>query len=240
MIAEISMVFDVALAALLAVMIFYSVRLNKRIAMLRDGEGELQQMIAQFSESSLVAQESARKLKAAGTEAEFGVKAAVAKGMALRNDLEMMLDQAELLVDRLDDDRYRVTSAPAAARPAAQSNVPTSVPSNTRANNAPAGQPSDWDSDSATPDRSMIEREIAARAPQSSRNGPAPVGQTNVRDTNVKPFSPPIRSADEVVRAETGRAAPRGNNPGSENLEPRTEAERHLLDAIRAAKQGVA
>jgi len=239
MIADLSTVFDVALAGLLAVMIFYAVRLNKRIAMLRDGEGELQQMIAQFSESSLVAQESARKLKAAGTEAEFGVKAAVAKGMALRNDLEMMLDQAELLVDRLDDDRYRVTSAPAAMPPAAPTSHAPTQASEMRPNSMPAGQPSDWDSDNTPLDRTTIEREMAARAPMAARKGPAPVGQTNVRDTNVKPFSPPIRSADEVVRAETDRAAPRGNTPRAEQLEPRTEAERHLLDAIRAAKQGV-
>jgi hypothetical protein len=236
MIAELSTLFDVALAGLLAVMIFYAVMLNKRIAMLRDGEGELQQMIAQFSESSLVAQESARKLKAAGTEAEFGVKAAVAKGMALRNDLEMMLDQAELLVDRLDDDRYRVTSAPAAAPSASPSNNAPDL----RTNIASARPPSDWDADRAPLDRSAIEREMAARDPRPAGKGPAPVGQTNVRDTNVKPFSPPIRSADEVVRAESDHAAPRGNAQGSEQLEPRTEAERHLLDAIRAAKQGVA
>lgn len=99
-IADFSLVFDLVLAGLLAVMIFYAVRLNKRIAVLRDGEGALHQMIGQFSESSLVAQESARQLKAAGTEAEFGVKAAIAKGMALRNDLEIMLDQADLLVSR--------------------------------------------------------------------------------------------------------------------------------------------
>lgn len=212
-IADFSLLFDAALAALLAVMIFYSVRLNKRIAMLRAGEGEMQQMIAQFNESSLVAQESARQLKSAGTEIEFGVKAAIAKGMVMRNDLEMMLDQAELLVGRLDDDRYRVPAAPPAARQM----------------DPPPGGP--------MPDRAAIQRELAARTAS-----PAPA-QPAGRNPVVKPFSPPIRSADEVVRAQSGQSANRsadGIDNAPANLEPRTEAERHLLDAIRAAKQGVA
>lgn len=209
MIADISLLFDVALIALLAVMIFYSVRLNKRIALLRDGEGEMQQMIARFSESSLVAQESARTLKAAGTEAEFGVKAAIAKGMALRNDLEMMLDQAELLVERMDDDRYKVPAAPP-------------VSASSEASRAPLPQPD-------APKQSSLPREPA--------RPPAP--QAGLRENNIKPFSPPIRSADEVVRAETRPPEKNNDEPASAGLEPRTEAERHLLDAIRAAKQGV-
>lgn len=204
-IAGLSLLFDVALAGLLAVMIFYAVRLNKRIAVLRDGEGALQQMIGQFSESSLIAQESARQLKAAGTEAEFGVKAAIAKGMALRNDLEIMLDQADLLVARMDDDRYRVPPAPTANQA-----------SNVSANQTRAQS---FSSEPPTP-------APASAPPEVWREKPAPV-------SNVKPFSPPVRSADEVVRAT---AEP----PSSAALQPRSEAERHLLDAIRAAKEGVA
>lgn len=203
MIADISLLFDVALAALLAVMIFYAVRLNKRIANLRDGEGELQQMIAQFNESSLIAQESARALKAAGTEAEFGVKAAIAKGMALRNDLEKMLDQAELLVDRIDDERYKVPAAP---------------------------------------ERTLADDMQPAPSPRSEtpRSQPPAAPAMPTVDDNIKPFSPPIRSADEVVRAEAPTPAPGGEQQAAGALEPRTEAERHLLEAIRAAKQGVA
>jgi len=230
MIADISLLFDAALAALLAVMIFYAVRLNKRIAMLRDGEGEMQQMIARFSESSLVAQESARQLKAAGTEAEFGVKAAVAKGMAVRNDLEMLLDQAELLVDRLDD-QYRVPAAPPI------SGRPDPAP---RREMADRNTPDRDMKDRNMPDRTAIERELARHTSASAQEVASPVNQPDVRDREITAFSPPIRSADEVIRAETVRsdADMRDETPAS--LKPRTEAERHLLDAIRAAKQGVA
>ncbi len=221
MIADISLIFDAALATLLAVMIFYSVRLNKRIAMLREGEGELQQMVAQFSEASLVATESARRLKAAGTEAEIGVKAAVAKGMALQNELGKMLDQAELLVDRMDDDRYKVPVARSAAR-------------------QPDPEPARDTQDRYMPDRAAIEQEMADRNLTRGGNAAVSAPQTNFGDKGVQPFSPPIRSADEVVRAESAGTGTSANNRTPARPEPRTEAERHLLDAIRAAKQGVA
>jgi len=185
-IADISLLFDMTLAVLLAVMIFYAVRLNKRIAVLRDGEGALQKMIGQFSESSLVAQESARQLKAAGTEAEYGVKAAVAKGM---------------------DDRYRVPPAPA--------NIGSNVSANQVDERSFAPEP---------PRAAPSTQPSQASSSQPERFAPV---------SNVKPFSPPVRSADEVVRA-TAEA------PSSAPLQARSEAERHLLDAIRAAKEGVA
>lgn len=220
-IADLSLVFDLALAGLLAVMIFYAVRLNKRIAVLRDGEGALQKMIGQFSESSLVAQESARQLKAAGTEAEFGVKAAIAKGMALRNDLEIMLDQADLLVDRMDDDRYRVPPAPSASH---ASNDFGSQSVNRAANQAGTGS---FDPEPATDQRAPVQR-----APNHEPVPPTRP-QRPMTSSNVRPFSPPVRSADEIVRATAETSS-------TEALQPRSEAERHLLDAIRAAKEGVA
>ena len=186
----------------------------------------MQKMAAQFSEASLVANESARRLKAAGTEAEFSVKAAIAKGRALQNDLGKMIDQAELLVDRMDDDRYKVPVARSVAR--------QSEP-----------DPARDTGDRYMPDRAAIEREMADRNLTRGGTAAASSDQPKSGDRGVQPFSPPIRSADEVVRAEagtvaTGVAGAGGKDRTPARLEPRTEAERHLLDAIRAAKQGVA
>lgn len=186
-VADFSLIFDTVLAVLLAVMIFYAVRLNQRIALLRSQEADMQQMIAQFNESSVIAQESAQRLRSAGTEAEFGVKAAIAKGMALQNDLELLLDQAELLVDRMDDAR---TPTPPVSDPAP----------------APMPRPAE-----TFPTAAAAEEEAVS---------------------NIRRFSPPVRSADEVIRSET--PAPAEDAP----LQPRTEAEKQLLDAIRAAKEG--
>ena len=185
-VADFSLIFDVVLAVLLAVMIFYAVRLNQRIALLRNQEADMQQMITQFNESSAIAQDSAQRLRSAGTEAEFGVKAAIAKGMALRNDLELLLDQAELLVDRMDDARTQ----------------------------SPPPRPS------PTP------------APKPAETFPPAAAAEAESPSNIRRFSPPVRSADEVIRAET--PAPSEQVP----LQPRTEAEKQLLDAIRAAKEG--
>ena len=187
-IADFSILFDAVLAVLLAVMIFYAVRLNQRIVLLRNRESDMQEMIAQFNESSAIAQDSAQKLRAAGTEAEFGVKAAAAKAMALRNDLEALLDQADMLVDRIDG-----------------------------ADIAPR---------SPAPRHEPMPREAE---PPAREVEPTPRQE---QTATIRQFSPPVRSADEVIRAE----AP---TPGrSEDLQPRTEAEKQLLEAIRAAKEG--
>lgn len=200
-VSVLSMLFDVVLAALLAAMIFYAVRLNKRILMLRDRETELQDMIMQFNYSSTAAHASASALKSAGTEAEVGVKAAVAKATALRRDLELMIDQGNALCNRLD---YRAT-AEAQAEAAA------------RARRAPLPEPRD-----RAP-------EPRARAPEEAPPEPRTAPP---RAADVRPFMPPARSAADVVDA-----AP---ETGQDDLQPRTEAERQLLEAIRAAKQGVA
>jgi hypothetical protein len=196
--SDVSLVFDAALAGLLAVMIFYSVRLNKRILLLRDREGELQQMISQFNDSSVIAQESAQKLRSAGTEAEFGVKAAIAKGMALRNDLELMLDQADYLVDRLESSRADVPPAPQMAK---------------------------------ADDRPARQMPIGDDRPAPSR----PATPPPTEPSNIKAFSPPVRSAEEVIRAETPT-----ETDDAALIQPRSEAERDLLNAIRAAKEGTA
>ena len=101
-VSTVSMLFDGILACLLAVMIFYAVRLNRHILTLRERESEMQQMILQFNHSSAAAHASASALKSAGTEAEFGVKGAIAKARALQNDLELMIDRGNAICDRLD------------------------------------------------------------------------------------------------------------------------------------------
>ena len=177
-----SLLFDGMLACLLAVMIFYAVQLNKRIVMLRSREDELQSMITQFAHSSANAQESADRLRAAGNEAEFNVKASVAKGMALRNDLELMIEQAAALIEKIAEETERQASVKDVAQRVAKA-----------------------------PDMPL---------PAQPSAGP------------VQPFRPPPGPAD-APRVEP---APQ---PAS-GVEPRTDAERQLLEAIRAAKQGVA
>tara|TARA_R110000787_G_scaffold161985_1_gene275360 strand:- start:95 stop:667 length:573 start_codon:yes stop_codon:yes gene_type:complete len=189
MVPVLSMLFDVVLACLLAVMIFYAVRLNTRILSLKERESELQDMILQFNHSSSAAHASASTLKSAGTEAEFGVKAAVAKAMALRNDLATMIDEGNRLAARLDQQATR---------------------------------------------QAQLERS-GAKTEATAQRAPAPPARTSRQpetQANVRPFQPPSGAKQAVIN--------RMPAVETDHIAPRTAAERHLLDAIRAAKEGVA
>jgi hypothetical protein len=149
--------------------------------MLRERESELEAMITQFAHSSSNARDSADKLRAAGNEAEFNVKAAVAKGTALRNDLELMIDQAAALIEKIQLETERQASI-------------------------------------------MESTERLAKPEEPSL--PVEAG------SRVRPFSPMAApAAPQNAPAETESGSP---------IEPRSDAERQLLAAIRAAKEGVA
>ena len=171
MVPLLSMLFDVILACLLAVMIFYAVRLNSRILSLKERESELQDMILQFNHSSSAAHASASTLKA----------------MALRNDLETMIDEGNRLAEKLDQQATR---------------------------------------------HARLERPGARAAATAQPAPPArPAKQPETR-ANVRPFQPPTGAKQSVIN----RMPP----VETDQIVPRTAAERHLLDAIRAAKEGVA
>lgn len=200
-IAVVSIVFDCVLAGLLAAMIYYAVRLNQRIVMLRAREDELTKMfesLAQAAESTVGARQTAEQLRSAGTEAEVSVKAAVAKANAMRGDLELMIDQAVALIDKIEEETERQASIRMSAEKAS----------------------------AAAPSRPVARRPAA---------GTAPAPAAPVRPEAAPPF-PPMPEGRERIPAlpETPR------RPSSDIVEARTDAERNLLAAIRAAKEGVA
>lgn len=197
-ISIVSLVFDALLAGLLAVMIYYAVVLNRRIAMLRSREDELHEMFGQAAVSSVTAHEAASRLRAAGTEAEVGVKAAIAKGAAVRTDLETAIEQAIALVDKIEMEIER------------QASISKS-----------------FDRIAAAP--AALVSSAPKRAPAPSVQD-APRAQAQ-RSAGVMPFTPRMHEGprESVVR----RSEP-------DVVEARTEAERQLLAAIRAAKEGVA
>lgn len=92
----------------------------------------------------------------------------------------------------------------------------------------------------ASRERSNRSEPVREAPRQPSRQPMAPPAETrlaerppaNMPPTNIKSFSPPVRNGNEVIN--------RGDTAGQDNLQPRTEAERDLLEAIRAAKSGVA
>ncbi|MGE5145874.1 MAG: DUF6468 domain-containing protein [Candidatus Eiseniibacteriota bacterium] len=130
-----SMLFDGLLAVLLATTIVYAAILNRKLKQLRQGEGEMKRLLAEFSTSSAKAEASLGQLKALAGQAQVGrggfggrdgaaefaaLRQELDRGQALKDDLAFLVDRGEALADRLGT---TISEAREAARP----NVPLNL-----------------------------------------------------------------------------------------------------------------
>ena len=130
-----SILFDGLLAALLATTIVYAAILNRKLKQLREGEGEMKRLLAEFNTSSAQAEASLGQLKALASQAQAGrgafggrdgaldlpaLRQQMDRGQALKDDLAFLVDRGEAIADRL------VTTI-SQAREAARPNVPVNL-----------------------------------------------------------------------------------------------------------------
>lgn len=101
-VSGVSLLFEGVVAVLLGVMIFYAVKLNRRITGLRNQEAELQGMIAQFNAAVTQADASADKLKSVGGDAERTLRGTIERAQALRDDLMFMIERGSLIADGVE------------------------------------------------------------------------------------------------------------------------------------------
>jgi hypothetical protein len=87
MMAWVSLLFEGVMATLMVALIIYCVKLNRRLAMLRNQEAEMAEMIAGFRDASDRAEQSAQRLKAAGLAAERSLRGAILEAEAAQRDL---------------------------------------------------------------------------------------------------------------------------------------------------------
>lgn len=99
---QLSMFLEVIGAALLAVMIVYAVRLNRRLATLQEDKAEFERLVTTFTNSTNRAETSVARLKASATDTAQALQENVTKAQALHDDLAFMVDRAEDLANRLD------------------------------------------------------------------------------------------------------------------------------------------
>jgi len=126
-----SMMFDGLLAVLLGTTIVYAAILNRKLKQLREGEGEMKRLLAEFSTSSAQAEASLGQLKALAGQAQAGrgpfagrdggaelaaMRQQLERGQALKDDLSFLIDRGEAIADRLGDS---ISKAREAARPSA-------------------------------------------------------------------------------------------------------------------------
>jgi hypothetical protein len=79
--------FEAGLAVLIAVLIFYCIRLNRKLETIREKDEQITAMIASFTEASERAEASVSHLKEAGIAAERTLRTAIADAEAVRAEL---------------------------------------------------------------------------------------------------------------------------------------------------------
>lgn len=107
---------EVLLAVLLAATLWYAVRLERRLGVLRRDNAALQALIAGFNEATARAEASIARLRAAAEGAGQQVAAQMEAAERLRADLHYLTERAETLADRLDG-RVREARSLAQAEP---------------------------------------------------------------------------------------------------------------------------
>ncbi|NBB84030.1 MAG: hypothetical protein GVY28_11575, partial [Alphaproteobacteria bacterium] len=121
------LILDSLVVILLIATIVYAAMLNRRLAGLRDNRAELEQAVRSFGEAAGKADAGIKALKRTAEETGQRLQKDVDRGEALKDELSLLVETAELLADRLEAaaggsrsgsaraGRLRTASAPAAA-----------------------------------------------------------------------------------------------------------------------------
>lgn len=90
------------LVTLLAATLFYAVRLERALGMLKRDRNELEALIASFNASTRHAEEGIERLQTAADNAGMRIARQAENAGQLKQDLGFMIERGERLADRLD------------------------------------------------------------------------------------------------------------------------------------------
>lgn len=96
-----SLIMDIVLAGLLVATIVYCYRLNKMVAVIRDGREELEKLIGQFVTSTERAEESIAELKKTSTKIADKLQVKIEKAEFIADDLAFMIERGGKLSTQL-------------------------------------------------------------------------------------------------------------------------------------------
>jgi len=102
MFPEISILFELLLVGMLAMMIFYAWRLNEKLSDLRNDKFELEKLLTTFATSTERAEDSIVRLKTKASETVEVLEEKVVNAVTLRDELSFMVDRANEMADRLE------------------------------------------------------------------------------------------------------------------------------------------
>lgn len=119
--ANLELLINLAIIALLIPMIIYSYNLNKSLNALRQNQKSLAQLVAALNDATFKAENSIPKLKTATEHSSEGLKEVVDNAKELKNDLLFINERADTLADRLENvisSSRSIPQQPAASQPA--------------------------------------------------------------------------------------------------------------------------
>jgi hypothetical protein len=99
---NLSVILEVALAALLGVTVFYCALLYRRLGVLRRGQDSLKTTIAELNDAITAAGGSMQALKAAAGAASETLDSRIARARGLADELSLVNASAERLADRIE------------------------------------------------------------------------------------------------------------------------------------------
>lgn len=102
MFPEISILFELLLVGMLAMMIYYAWRLNEKLSDLRNDKFELEKLLTTFATSTERAEDSILRLKGKASETVEVLEEKVVNAVTLRDELSFMVERANEMADRLE------------------------------------------------------------------------------------------------------------------------------------------
>jgi hypothetical protein len=93
---------DVLLVLMLAGTIYYCVKLNRSLKVIRDSKDNLGKLIAEFSEATNKAQAGVDELKESSKKVVVDLQEKINKANFLADDLSFMIEKASKLADKLE------------------------------------------------------------------------------------------------------------------------------------------
>jgi hypothetical protein len=99
---SLSVAVDLVVAILLVATIFYAIKLNRRLGILRGDRAELQSLVQNLAVASQHAEAGIAALKVAAEDIGRRLEKKVEEALSLREDLAYMIDGGSVVADRLE------------------------------------------------------------------------------------------------------------------------------------------
>lgn len=116
---DFSLVLDLLIIGLLVATITYAVVLNRQLTQLRESRGELESLVRGFAEATMRAEAGVKAMKKTAGESGEALQATIEKAVGLRDELQLMIETADSLANRLENATRGGGASVPPARPAA-------------------------------------------------------------------------------------------------------------------------